>query len=160
MEPDFIIAENGLGQPKVDLKKIIDVKESNHVNFVGLDKDGIPASNVRFSLLYNDIASPLLAAGSCTGFPSFLHKMRLRTNDAKYNIEQGFYAAMNMMDKQVEFNYFHMYQLKIGDKYLYYVGEPQNAFTEIITKGDPATGKFVVFYVYGNEIVGFCTYGY
>ena len=35
-----------------------------------------------------------------------------------------------------------------------------NAFTEIITKGDPASGKFVTFYVYGNEIVGFVTCGY
>lgn len=67
---------------------------------------------------------------------------------------------MNMMDKQVQFNYFHLYTLKIGDKSVYYVGEPQNAFTEIIMKGEPESGKFVVFYVYGDEIVGFVTCGY
>jgi hypothetical protein len=78
----------------------------------------------------------------------------------KYNIEQGFYAAMNMMDKQVEFNYFHMNSLKIGNTDIYYVGEPKNAYTEIIMKGDPASGKFVAFYVYGDEIVGFVTCGY
>jgi hypothetical protein len=149
-----------VGLPKVDLSKIVDRKENSSVSFVGLDREGIPAANIRFSLLYNDIASPLLAAGACTGYPSFLHKMRIRTTDVKYNIEQGFYAAMNMMDKQVEFNYFHLYQLKIGNTTLYYVGEPQNAYTEVITKGDPKTGKFVTFYVYGNEIVGFVTCGY
>jgi len=102
----------------------------------------------------------LLAAGSCTGFPSFLHKVRLRTTDVKYNIEQGFYAAMNMMDKQVEFNYFHLNSIKIGDKSVYFVGEPKNAFTETITKGDPSSGKMVTFYVYGDEVIGFSTIGY
>ena len=101
VKPDLIIAENGVGAPKADLSKIIDVKESSTVNHIGIDTEGVPISNIRFSLLSNDIASPILAAGSCTGYPSFLHKMRIRTNDVKYNIEQGFYAAMNMMDKQV-----------------------------------------------------------
>lgn len=67
---------------------------------------------------------------------------------------------MNMMDKQVQFNYFHLMNLKIGDKQVYYVGEPENAYTEIIVKGDPSSGKFVVFYVYGDEIVGFVTVGF
>jgi hypothetical protein len=101
VKPDLVIAENGVGLPKMDLGKLIDKKESSTVSHVGFDKNGIPASNIRFSLLYNDINSPLLAAGSCTYFPSFLHKIRVRTDDVKYNIEQGFYAAMNMMDKQV-----------------------------------------------------------
>ena len=138
----------------------MEIKNKSVVNKVGLDQFNVPASNIRFSLLYNDIQSPLLAAGSCTGFPSFLHKVRLRTNDVKYNIEQGFYAAMNMMDKQVEFNYFHMYSLKIGDETIYFVGEPVNAYTETITKGDIKTGKLVTFYVYGDEVVGFSTIGY
>ena len=99
VKPDLIIAENVIGMPKADLGTIIDKKESSTLNHIGMDREGIPSSNIRFSLLFNDIASPILAAGSCTGYPSFLHKMRLRTTDVKYNIEQGFYAAMNMMDK-------------------------------------------------------------
>lgn len=122
--PDVVIAENGIGKPKIDILTLIEQKENSTVNRVGVDNSGVPASNIRFSLLYNDLQSPLLAAGSCTGFPSFLHRVRIRTNEAKYNIEQGFYAAMNMMDKQVEFNYFHMNSLKIGDTEIYYVGEP------------------------------------
>jgi len=55
VKPDFVVAENGIGAPKVELKKVIDVKQFSSVNFVGVDQEGIPASNIRFSLLYNDI---------------------------------------------------------------------------------------------------------
>lgn len=139
---------------------MIQQKVAGSLNRIGIDFYGMPASNKRFSLLYNDIQSPLYAAGSCTQYPSFLHKIRVRSTDLKYNIEQGFYAAMNMLDKQVEFNYFPMTNLTIGDTPIYYVGEPKTPFTEIITSGDVKDGKFVQFLVYGDEIVGFATFGY
>jgi hypothetical protein len=101
VQPDFVIADNGIGKPKMDLKKFIDSNEKSTVNCVNFDNYGIPSSNIRFSLYFNTINSPLNAAGSCTNFPSFLHKIRIRVEDVKYNIEQGFYAAMNLMDKQV-----------------------------------------------------------
>jgi len=96
----------------------------------------MPASNIRFSLIYNDIMSPIYAAGSCTQFPSFIHKVRVRTDDVKYNIESGFYAAMNMLDKQCEFRYLPLTAMKIGDKNMYFVGERNHAFTEIIVSGN------------------------
>lgn len=67
----------------------------------------------------------------------------MRTDDVKYNVESGFYAAMNMLDKQVEFNYIPMTALRIGDKHIYFVGERNIVFNEIITSGDPTSGKFV-----------------
>lgn len=88
-----------------------------------MDSRGIPASDTKFSLHYNDIHSPILAAGSCTQYPSFLHKVRIRTHDLKYNSEAGFYAAMNMLDKRVEFRYFPFTAMKLGDKQVYFVGE-------------------------------------
>ncbi len=90
---------------------------------MGIDPHGIPASDVRFSLHYNDIHSSIFAAGSCTQYPGFIHKTRLRTNDIKYNIESGFYAAMNMLDKRVEFRYIPMTGFRIGEKRFYFVGE-------------------------------------
>lgn len=86
--------------------------------------------------------------------------MRLRTNDIKYNIEAGFFAAMNMLDKRVEFKYIPMTSLRIGDKQMYYVGERISAFTEVIIEGDVEKRKFVAYYVYGNEVIGFLTCGY
>lgn len=53
-----------------------------------------------------------------------------------------------------------MTSLKIGDTPIYFVGERSNVYHEIICSGDETTGKFIYFYIYGDEIVGFCTVGY
>ena len=120
---DIIIAENGIGRPKADLKSLIGQQEKNNLSSLTFSNEDIPISNIRFSLLQNDIMSPYLAAGSCTHYPSFMHKIKVRTDDIKYNIESGFYAAMRMLDKEVEFRYLPMTPLTIGDKKLYFVGE-------------------------------------
>jgi len=101
-----------------------------------------------------------LAAGSCTQYPSFLHKVRVRTNDTKYNIEAGFFAAMSMLDKRVEFRYLPLTPLKIGNKPIYFVGERGSPFHEIIINGSVEERKFVAYFVYGNEITGLMTCGY
>lgn len=49
--------------------------------------------------------------------------MRMRTNDIKYNIEAGFFAAMNMLDKRVEFRYMPFTAMKISGVPVYFVGE-------------------------------------
>lgn len=127
---------------------------------LGIDSAGVPASDIKFSLHYNDLFSPILAAGSCTQFPSFVHKYRYRTNDIKYNIEAGWFAAMSMMDKRVEFRFFPLASMNINGKPVYYVGERGSPFTEIIINGSLKDKKFVVYYIYGNEITGFMTCGY
>jgi hypothetical protein len=53
--PDVVIAENGIGKPKLDISTLIEQKENSTVNKVGLDNAGVPASNIRFSLFYNNI---------------------------------------------------------------------------------------------------------
>lgn len=78
----------------------------------------------------------------------------------KYNVECGFYAAMNMLDKRCEFRYIPLTNLTIGETPIYFIGERNQPFTEVITSGDVDSGKFVAFYVYGDEIVGFVTVGY
>lgn len=67
---------------------------------------------------------------------------------------------MNMLDKRVEWRYIPFTHFKIGDCPINFVGERNHAFTEIITSGDIDSGKFVAFYVYGDEIVGFVTVGF
>ena len=123
VKPDLIIVEDGIGRPKVDLRPLIGHEEHGNLNNLTFNNEGIPISNIRFSLYQNDIMSPILAAGSCTHYPSFMHKIKVRGDDLKYNIESGFYAAMNMLDKQVEFRYLPMTPLTIGSKKLYWVGE-------------------------------------
>lgn len=89
-----------------------------------------------------------------------MHKIKVRTDDIKYNIESGFFAAMNMLDKQVEFRYLPMTPLTIGDKKLYFVGEREQQITRIIYKGKLGSGKWVAFFCFGDEICGFLTCGY
>jgi hypothetical protein len=116
-----------VGSPKLDLESLLtpDVRaEDNEPPIkVAIDSKGLPSSDTKFSLHYNDIHSPIFAAGSCTSYPSFMQKVKVRTNDVKYNIESGFFAAMNMLDKRVEFRYIPMHSLKIGDVPMYFVGE-------------------------------------
>ena len=160
IKPDIVIVEDGVGRPKVDLKNLIGYEDSGNLNNLTFTKTAIPISNVRFSLYQNDIMSPILAAGSCTHYPSFMHKIRVRTDDIKYNIESGFYAAMNMLDKQVEFRYLPLTPLTIGEKKLYFVGEREQPITGIILKGKLDSDKWVAFFTFGDEICGFLTCGY
>jgi len=104
--------------------------------------------------------SPILAAGSCTQYPSFMHKIKVRTDNVKYNIESGFFAAMNMLDKKVEFRYIPTTALTIGDKKLYFVGEREQPITGLIMRGSFTDEKWVAFFVFGDEICGFLTCGY
>jgi len=43
---------------------------------------------------------------------------------------------------------------------MYYIGERENSYTEIIISGDLNSGKYVIFYVYGDEVTGILTCGY
>lgn len=161
LKPDMVIVENGLGSGKVNLAPLIEAKDEGQINHVGVDhRTGLPAANVRFSVLHNDIHSCFYAAGSCAFYPSFFHKLRVRTPDIKYNIEAGFFAAMSMLDKRIEFRYIPLTNLKIGKKQYYFVGERGQPFTEVMYHGDVSSGKYVAFYVYRDEVVGFVTCGY
>ena len=156
----MVIVDDGIGSPKYDLKKFIGHEEQGSLSSLTFNNESIPMSNIRFSLYQNDIASPILAAGSCTHYPSFMHKLKIRTEDIKYNIESGFYAAMNMLDKQVEFRYLPMTPLTIGDKKLYFIGEREQPITDVIIRGKLTDDKWVAFFVFGDEICGFLTCGY
>lgn len=164
VRPDIVIAENGIGAPKYDVRKLLtagaDAENGEPPLKVGVDPLGIPATDLKFSLHYNDLFSPILAAGSCSQYPSFLHKQKIRTTDSKYNIEAGFFASMSMLDKRIEFRYFPMTSLKIGDMPIYFVGERGSPFHEVIVNGSVEDRKFVAFFVYGNEVTGFVTCGY
>lgn len=160
IKPDLVIVDEGVGRPKNDLKKMIGHEETGVLSSLTFNNESIPISNIRFSLYQNDIASPILAAGSCTHYPSFMHKIKVRTEDIKYNIECGFHAAMFMLDKQVEFRYLPMTSLTIGEKNLYFVGEREQPITGVIFKGRPGSDKWVAFFTFGDEICGFLTCGY
>jgi len=122
--------------------------------------DTVPHTNTRFSLVHNDIHSSIHAVGSCVEFPSFIQKQRMRMDNASYNIEAAFYAAMNMLDKRVEFRYIPHHYMNINEIPVHFCGEPNQHYRETIIEGDVHSNKFIVWYVWGEEIVGFVTVGY
>ena len=83
VRPDLIIAENGVGLPKYSIKSLLapatNAEAGEPPIKLGIDAEGIPSSDLKFSLHYNDLFSPILAAGNCTSYPSFVHKIKVRT---------------------------------------------------------------------------------
>lgn len=55
---------------------------------------------------------------------------------------------MSMMDKRVEFRYFPLTTLKVGDTPVYFVGERNQVYQEIILHGDIEEKKFIAYFVY------------
>jgi hypothetical protein len=84
-----------------------------------------------------------------------------RTNDVKFNIESGFYAALNMLHKEIPMQYIPLTRLTIGDKELYYYGERNGIYDQIIYEGDVVKDdKFIVYYARNGIVCGFATFGY
>ena len=84
----------------------------------------------------------------------------MRTDNYGYNIEAGYYAALAALDKRIEFRYIPHHHFNINDKQVHFVGEVGHNYTEIIINGDLKSDKFVIFYLFGDEIIGFLTFGY
>lgn len=125
-----------------------------------MNADGLPGANIRFALIHNDIQASIYAVGTAAEFPAFLAKRKLRLDNHGYNIEASFFAAMNMLDKRVEFRSIPHSYMKINDLPVHFVGEPEHFFIETIVEGDPTNDKFIIWYIHGTEVVGFCTVGY
>lgn len=157
----MVICENGISRPPIELLPLVGRQDQGSERKVSIGLDSkIPHSNTRFSLVHNDIHSPIYAVGSCSEFPSFVGKRRMREDDPAYNTDAAFYAAMNMLDKRVMFRYIPHTYMKINDKNFHFVGERDQKYSEFVMDGDPNTGRFIVWYIWGEEIVGFLTVGY
>lgn len=157
----MVICENGIGRPRCELLSYVGYQDKGSEQKVSLGNEHIPHANTRFALIHNDIHSPILAVGSAVELPSFIPpKRRIRSDHMAYNMEAAFFAAMSMLDKRVEFRYIpHNYML-INDIPFHFVGETNHKHSEIILDGDVNSGRFIMWYVYGEEIIGFCTVGY
>lgn len=103
----------------------------------------------------------MFACGQNANCRSFLGNEDFRTTDVKYNIEHGFYAALNMLYKDIKHEYLPLTRLTIGDTEVYYFGERNNKFDDVYYEGDPTTDdRFIAYYSRGGIVCGFMTYGY
>jgi hypothetical protein len=77
-----------------------------------------------------------------------------------YNMDAAFFAAMNMLDKEVEFRCIPHKYINIDDIPIHFIGDVNQIYVETIVEGDVENNKFIVWYIYGEEVIGFCTIGY
>ena len=134
IKPSMMVVEKGLGNGMIEYRDILHMQDiKQYPEFDEIKRIFKPDG--RFGITHGDedLHSTLLAAGSCCEFKSFITKGNYRTLDIKYNIESGFYAAMSMLDKQIQFHHLPMHRLTLGDKELYYIGEMNAEYDEVIT---------------------------
>lgn len=77
-----------------------------------------------------------------------------------YNMGAAAMAVMSMMDKLIEYRAIPQKYLLIDDIPIHFSGEYRHSFVETIIEGSVEKNKFIVWYVMGEEVIGFCTVGY
>mmetsp|Transcript_22472 Transcript_22472/g.25857 ORF Transcript_22472/g.25857 Transcript_22472/m.25857 type:complete len:171 (-) Transcript_22472:14-526(-) len=65
-----------------------------------------------------------------------------------------------MLYKEVPMEYLPLTRLTLGNTEVYYYGERNNLFDEVIVSGDIKSDKFVVYYCREGIVCGFLTFGY
>lgn len=161
IQPDLVICANGIDMPRRDLKSMVGHQEQGSerkVQLGGYTK--IPHTNIRFSLIHNDIDSPIFAVGSACEIPSFIFKNRSRSDNVGFNMEAAYFAGLTAINKRVEFRHVPHTYLTLNENPVHFVGEPNQRYSEVVVEGDLNSDKFIVYYVWGEEIVGFLTFGY
>jgi hypothetical protein len=76
-----------------------------------------------------------------------MEKKRIRGENVGFNTDGAFFAAMNMLNKQLEFRYIPHHYMNINDIPIHFVGEINQKFIETIIEGDVETNKFIIWYV-------------
>ena len=159
IRPDLVILESGETKGHVDFKDILHFDKPEHAPEYDYEKHALKVDK-NFSIAFGKNNFPIFAAGESCTYKSFVSKGSYRTPDVKYNIEAGFYASMCMLDKAMIFNHIPMTRLNLPDREIYYVGERGFKFDEFHIDGDVASGKYVVYFFKGEEIMGFVTIGF
>lgn len=84
----------------------------------------------------------------------------MRDDNVGFNTEAGFRCALSALDKRLEYRAIPHYYMTVNEVPLHFVGEKNQNYSEIIVEGDTDSSKFIVWYIWGEEVVGFLTVGY
>lgn len=162
IEPDMVICANGIGLPRKQLLQLVGAQDQGSESRVqiGSRPNFIPHVNIRFSLIHNDVFSPIYGVGPGVELPSFIFKQRMREDNVGFNTEAGFRCAMFALEKRIEFRAIPHYYMNINEVPVHFVGEKNQKYSETIIEGDMNSKRFIVWYIWGEEVVGFLTVGY
>jgi len=158
----MVLCGNGIGQPRKSLLSLVGHQDqgSEAKVAVGSRPHFIPHANTRFSLVHNDVFSPIYGVGPGVELPSFIFKNRMREDNVGFNTEAGFRCAMSALERRVEYRAIPHSYMTINETPIHFVGEKDQRYSEIVVEGDMNADKFIVWYIWGEEVVGFLTVGY
>lgn len=75
-------------------------------------------------------------------------------------MEAGYFCGLTAMEKRVEFRHIPHQHMTINEKPIHFLGEINQKYSEIVIDGDINSDKFVIYYIWGEEVVGVLTFGY
>ncbi len=104
-------------------------------------------------------AQGVYAAGDIAEYESVVHGQRIRIEHWDVAFNQGKFAALNMLGKQVEYDVVPYFWSDLADwTSMEYVG-PATAWDEIWWRGSRDEGNFTAWYVKDSRLVGALTVG-
>jgi len=98
----------------------------------------------------------IFAAGDITSYPSIFNGERVSSMHYVNAQQQGAIAALNMLGKNVLYDYIPFYWVKFFDKSLHYVGYA-DSFDEVFIEGNLDELSFMAYYIKSNKVVAFAS---
>lgn len=95
----------------------------------------------------------IFAAGDVTSHPSALLGRRVRLESWENAQNQGIAAGKSMLDRGAPYSEVPWFWSDQHDANIQMVGLPEN-WDHAATRGDPATGTFITFYLRAEQVVG------
>ena len=142
LDCDMILFGTGT-KPNTDLLKNVVQMENNHIK----------------SNLFLATSDPnIFCAGDVASVP-FIHTGKRYSYGHWVNAQQqGAIGALNMLDKNVAFDYVPYYWTRMWDKTLQFTGNG-SSFDEVFVDGDLSKHTFSAYYSKNGKIVGFASMG-
>jgi NADPH-dependent 2,4-dienoyl-CoA reductase/sulfur reductase-like enzyme len=98
----------------------------------------------------------IFTAGDITSYPSIYNGERISSLHYVNAQQQGAIAALNMLGKNVLYDYIPFFWVRFLDKSLHYVGYAES-FDEVFIEGNPEEMSFMAYYIKNNKIVAFAS---
>jgi NADPH-dependent 2,4-dienoyl-CoA reductase/sulfur reductase-like enzyme len=98
----------------------------------------------------------IFAAGDITQVPFLNTNERISFGHYVNAMQQGTVAALNMLGKNISYDYVPFFWTRQWDKGLHYTGYG-TVWDEVFVTGDLSEYKFAAYYIKDNKVVGFAS---
>lgn len=158
---DSVVIEQGSSITKADFFFNIYAKtKSGNAKKVTYNNDGKFVPDSRFSILPSTNYPHVLASGSCTNMTNFNLSGMINTEDTKTNYDMGLLAGLSMVDFFYPYDYMPTELVKVLDKKLVFIGNPNITYDYNITYADKENGRFISYLIIQNKLSAAVTFGF